>query len=59
MSDDIKTGERIMRSPIDGTWYRVTKWRDKGDGKVQAIAKEELDEDEIGEAIEQIEGSQR
>lgn len=55
MSDDIQTGDRIMRSPITNTWYRVTKWRDKGGGKVQAIEKEEIPPEDVGDVIDELE----
>lgn len=58
-TDDVQTGERIMRSPTTGIWYRVTKWRDLGDGKVQAIVKEKLDPDEVEEAVQEAEDDER
>lgn len=44
--DLIETGERIMTSPVTDTVYRVTKWVDKGDGRVVALEKEALDDGE-------------
>lgn len=43
--EDIETGERIMESPLTGNTYRVTKWVDKGDGKVVALEKELVDDE--------------
>lgn len=51
---EVHTGERIMRSPLTGTWYQVTKWRDKGDGKAQAIEKEEIDPEDVPDAIDRM-----
>jgi len=42
--DLVETGERIMESPVTDTTYRVTKWVDKGDGRVVALEKEAIDE---------------
>lgn len=54
MSDEVKTGDRIMKSPITNTWYRVTKWREKGEGKVQAIEKEEIPPEDVGDVIDEL-----
>lgn len=42
--DLVETGERIMESPVTDTTYCVTKWVDKGDGRVVALEKEPIDE---------------
>lgn len=55
-ANDVQTGERIMQSPLTETWYLVTKWRDKGEGKAQAIEKEEIPDDEVEDAIKEVEG---
>jgi len=49
--EDIETGERISRSPMTGTWYKVTKWVDLGDGKLKALEKEELPDDFVPEEV--------
>lgn len=45
--DEIEEGEKYLRSPMTGQWYRVTRWVDKGDGKFVAISKDEVDESEV------------
>lgn len=42
--DDVKDGERYAQSELTGQWYRVTRWVEKGDGKIRALQKEEIDE---------------
>ena len=44
---DIETGIRYAKSPMTGTYYRVTKWIDHGDGKIQAREKHEVDKDDV------------
>lgn len=39
--------ERYGRSPITGTWYRVTEWTDLGDGTMLAKEKEPVHESEV------------
>lgn len=40
---------RYARSPLTGTWFRVTEWEDLGDGtgKMVAKSKEQVPEDEV------------
>jgi len=45
--DCLQTGEIITQSELTDCWYRVTKWIDKGDGKILSLVKEEIDEDEV------------
>jgi len=42
---DVQTGEKILKSPLTGNSYRVTKWVDQGDGKFVAIEKELIDDE--------------
>jgi len=42
----IETGERIVRSEVTDTVYRVTKWVDKGDGRLLSLHKEEIEVDQ-------------
>jgi hypothetical protein len=51
MSDEVETGERYAKSPMTGTWYRVTKWIDHGDGKIQARAKTEVERSEVPDEV--------
>jgi hypothetical protein len=39
--EEVESGERIVESPLTGTTYRVTKWVEKGDGRIVALEKEE------------------
>jgi hypothetical protein len=44
---DIKTAARdggplITRSPLTGIWYVVSRWREYGEGNVEAIQKREV-----------------
>jgi hypothetical protein len=43
-NDQIETGEIHKQSPITGDLYRVTKWVDKGDGRIVALEKELVDD---------------
>jgi hypothetical protein len=43
----IETGECYQESPITEKTYRVTRWIDAGDGQVVALAKEEVDREEV------------
>ena len=38
----VETGEIIRESPITGEQFRVTRWVDKGDGRIVALEKEPL-----------------
>lgn len=42
---DIEYGERIIESPLTDAKYRVTRWVEKGDGKIDALKKEKIDDD--------------
>lgn len=42
-------GVRYGYSKLTGNWYRMSKWQDRGDGRVRAIRKEEIDESEAPE----------
>lgn len=44
---EVRTGERYAKSPMTGNYYRVTKWVDKGDGKIQARQKFEVDRKDV------------
>lgn len=44
-------GVRYGRSPITENWYKMTRWEDRGDGNVRAISKQEVDQNEVEEAI--------
>lgn len=48
----VKEGKRFAKSPVTGAVYVVTKWENRGDGRMCAIQKREADEDEIPEGIE-------
>lgn len=39
--------ERYGYSTLTDTWYRVTDWKDLGDGKIQAKSKEEVPREEV------------
>jgi len=42
----VHTGERYAKSPMTGTYYRVTKWEQREgaeDGHIVALEKEEVD----------------
>ena len=41
----------IAQSLITGTWYRVTRWEEHGDGKIRALEQEEIDEADVPEAV--------
>ena len=43
----IAQGERYAYSRITESWYRVTAWKDLGDGKIQAQSKEEVPREEV------------
>jgi hypothetical protein len=36
-------GERYGKSPVTDNWYRMSRWEDRGDGRVKAIQKTEVD----------------
>jgi len=46
---EVQTGERYAKSPLTGNYYRVTKWIDKGDGKIQSREKEQVDREDVPE----------
>jgi len=47
---------RYAKSPLTGSWYRVSEWEDRGGGKILAKSKEEVSRDEVPqEWIERIE----
>lgn len=55
-TDDVQHGIRYAKSPMTGTYYRVTAWVDHGDGKIQAREKHEVDKDEVPQVwLEEIE----
>lgn len=35
------------KSPLTGHFYRVERWEDKGDGKIQAKEKTKVDREEV------------
>lgn len=43
-ADKVQTGERVMESPITDQKYLVTMWVEKGEDRVIALEKEEIDE---------------
>jgi hypothetical protein len=45
--DDVEQGERYAKSPLTGNFYRVTAWVDRGDGKITAVTKEEVERTEV------------
>jgi hypothetical protein len=47
--EQTETGIRYAKSPLTGTYYRVTEWEDRGDGKIVAEQKHEVDRDEVPE----------
>lgn len=42
-----ESGERYAKSPLTGNYYRVTKWKDLGGGKIQAQQKEQVDREDV------------
>jgi len=48
----VKEGKQYAKSPVTGNYYVVTKWEDRGDGKMRAINKREIDEEELPEGVE-------
>jgi hypothetical protein len=58
-NDDIQTGERYARSPMTGCYYRVTKWVDKGDGKLVCHEKEEVEREDVPDRwLEALDGGE-
>ncbi|MDS0280059.1 hypothetical protein NDI85_19935 [Halomicroarcula sp. S1AR25-4] len=56
-SENIETGELLMRSPLTDTVYLVTRWMDSGDGNdVRALEKEALSEPPHDYALDGVEG---
>ena len=51
MPSDVERGERVTRSPITGAFYLVTRWIDHGDGKLRALDKEEISDEEVVERL--------
>jgi len=47
--EDIQRGERYARSPITGTYYRVTAWVEYGGRKIRAVNKEEVAKEDVPE----------
>lgn len=41
-AEDVEEGERVAHSELTGTTYLVTRWVDKGDGKMIALKKTEI-----------------
>jgi len=41
--EDIKTGERYAKSELTGQWYRVTAWVERGETKIVAVEKDEVE----------------
>jgi hypothetical protein len=39
--------ERYGYSRLTDSWYRVTEWKDLGDGKIQAQSKEKVPREEV------------
>lgn len=55
-NEDVEHGIRYAKSPMTGTYYRVTAWVDHGDGKIQAREKHEVGKDEVPQVwLEEIE----
>lgn len=48
----IETGEQYMESPMTKKTYRVTRWVDGGEGQIMALAKEEVDPEEVSVRVE-------
>jgi hypothetical protein len=44
---EIETGEKICRSELTSTVYRVTRWVELGDGKIVALHKEPAKQSEV------------
>jgi len=38
--DEVKEGEIVKKSPITGDLYRVTRWVERGEGRVIALENE-------------------
>jgi len=50
MSDsENQSGVCYAKSPVTGNWYRVTEWEDRGDGKIVAEQKQQVDKDDVPE----------
>lgn len=47
----VEEGERFAQSPITGNLYRVTKWENRGEGRITAIHKEEVSIEDVPEEI--------
>lgn len=43
---EIETGERFMESELTGETYRVTRWVERGEGKVISLQKEPVENTE-------------
>lgn len=43
--------DRYGKSATSDQWYRVTEWEDVGEGKMVAVSKEPVDEDEVPAAF--------
>ncbi|RLM53170.1 hypothetical protein DVK02_14870 [Halobellus sp. Atlit-31R] len=44
---DVQEGISYAKSPATGCYYRVTRWVDHGDGKIEARQKHEVDREEV------------
>jgi hypothetical protein len=44
-----ESGVCYAKSPITGNWYRVTEWEYRGDSKIVAERKEQVDKSEVPE----------
>jgi hypothetical protein len=42
-----ESGVCYAKSPLTGNWYRVTEWEKRGDGKIVAEKKEEVDRSDV------------
>jgi len=51
-TEEVVRGERVCRSALSGSFFLVTKWIDDGDGKVTALQKEEISDEEVVEHVD-------
>lgn len=45
-------GERYAKSPVTDNTYVVTKWEDRGDGRMVAKRKTEIDPEDIPDEVD-------